>query len=427
MAKAEESVELLFAQKVGSQTDESHELTYSTKDKTLHQWAENHWKPIQLDKLENMAWRWLAENAPDKATPRIMTSCAAAVLHEVIEIPNRDSTEVVLPLKNATLEIINLNEQVSIATRAPSRKDGLTYVLNCEYEKEAQAPEFDKFLKEVLPDEDVRMYVQEYIGYTLLPDCRFQRAQFWLGGGSNGKSTLAEIVGGLHENPTALQLDQLEGFNLTGLLGASLVYVDETPARINEQKLKVLISGGLVQVDRKYREAITFRPTAKWIVCGNNLPSISDHSEGFWRRFPIIPFNAHFPDAKQDPLLAKRIISSELSGILNWALEGLVRLLKRGRFGTLPLAVALAISNGKQEANSVMAWWYSNDDHEVHPTASVTKDDVFTNYKEWAVFNGMTPVKSPNFWKRFRDVVGEFTESRSSIGKRPRMVNIILG
>lgn len=61
MAKPEESVELLFAKKIGSQTDEGNELTYSSKDKTLHQWADNHWKPIQLDELENMAWMEMAD------------------------------------------------------------------------------------------------------------------------------------------------------------------------------------------------------------------------------------------------------------------------------------------------------------------------------------------------------------------------------
>lgn len=423
MSKVEDSIELSFAKKISTQISNIDGGTlYSKKDNNLHEWTGSFWRIIQVEELESKAWDWLSKNAPDRATPRSAMSCASATLHESTKMPERNkNSSTFLPLKNSTLEIVDN----AIRVKSPSREDGLTYVLNCEYDEAATATEFHKFLGEVLADEEVRNYVQEYIGYTLLPDCRFQRAQFWLGGGANGKSTLAEIVGALHENPASIQLDELDGFKLAALVGASLVYVDETPSKINIQKLKSLISGGLSQVDIKYRTPISFRPTAKWIVCGNHLPVIADHSEGFWRRFPIIPFTAHFPDAKQDPLLAKRIIKNELPGILNWAIEGLLRLLERGRFGVIPTAVALAVNQGKQETNSVLAWWLSDDEHEIHPSASAKKDDVYTAYKEWSIKNGVSPVGSANFWKRFKDVaVGEMKEWRASNENRPRMVNV---
>lgn len=402
MSRVEGSAELMFAQHLCQRTfEEDSGVLYASKDRVLHVWVGAHWKPLPVEEVESLAWGYLRENFPEKATPRVASSCAVAALHECMHLPEISLKNVVLPLRNATLELVE-SESISetiLVTRKASRDDGLTYVLNCSYDETKTCKEFDKFLLEVLPDEDVRNYVQEYIGYTLLPDCRYQRAQFWLGGGANGKSTLAEIVGALHDKPAAMQLDQLDGFNLIGLLGASLVYVDETPTRINEQKLKALISGGLVQIDRKYREPLSWRSTAKWIVCGNSLPSISDQTEGFWRRFPVIPFNAHFPDSKQDPLLAKRIINTELAGILNWSLTGLIRLLNRGRFGELPLAVAMAINSGKQETNSVLGWWMSNDYHKVDDSACVEKDEIYGDYHEWCKKMAYHPLLLLNFGK----------------------------
>lgn len=382
---------------------------------------------MYIEEVEDHAWRWLTENSPDRAQPRTSSSCAIAVAQEVSQLPEKQGSNIVLPLINGYLDLVEKDDGIKINLREAKREDGLTYLLSCAFDENAKATEFDKFLSQVLPDEAVRKYVQEYIGYTLLPDCRFQRAQFWLGSGANGKSTLAEIVGALHERPIALQLDALDGFNLIGLLDASLVYVDETPARINEQKLKAIISGGMIQIDRKYREPLNVRPTAKIIICGNIIPAVSDQSHGFWRRLPIIPFTQSFGESQIDPMLAKRIIKNEMSGVLNWALEGLRRLLARGRFGEAPEAVLNAIAGGKTQSNSVMGWWYSNEDHEVHQDASNAKDDVFDSYKIWCIKNNMSPVSSPKFWMRLKDVAGEFKESRPTInGKRVQCVNLYI-
>ncbi|MHB8391980.1 MAG: DUF5906 domain-containing protein [Acidobacteriaceae bacterium] len=153
-------------------------------------------------------------------------------------------------------------------------------------------------MAQVQTDPAVRAYLQEYIGYTFLPDCRFQNAQFWLGSGSNGKTTLAEIIETLHGKTTAMDLGNLSGFGLVGLIGASLALVDEVPMRLDEQRLKSLLSGGLTMIDRKYRDPLSFRPSAKWIILGNVLPAISDQTHGFWRRMKIVPFNTRISDTQ---------------------------------------------------------------------------------------------------------------------------------
>lgn len=419
------SPELQFAMCINSEVCSDGHPKYAGRENTLHEWTGKFWRPLQIEELERMAWQWLAENVKDKATPRVAASCAAAAIIDAMPLPSRRSgADVVLPVQNGAIELWGVDDgDFELRRRPADRDDGLTFCLSCDYEPAANAEKFEKFLTDVLPDGEVRQFVQEFVGYTLLPDTRFQRAQFWLGGGANGKSTLAEIVSALHEKTSAMTLDSLDGFKLAGLLGASLVYVDETPNRIDEQRLKALISGGLIQIDRKYRDPLSLRPTAKWIICGNSLPAISDQSLGFWRRLPVVPFTQSFPDGKADHLLSAKIRKHELPGVLNWALAGLLRLLERGRFAPSPQAVLDAIEGGKRETNSVMAWWHAAE-VETAERAATVKETVYEGYTSWCRLNGMQAVASTKFWKRVHDLAPALIEGREPDGRRRRLVGL---
>jgi putative DNA primase/helicase len=409
------SPELAYSQKI--ELSQAH----ATDGSLLYQWNGQIWQPIDPRDAEREAFRWLGADPEyfTKATPKLAASCAQAAVINARKLPQySNSQHVVLPLKNGYLHVRN---DGSISLEPPDKRFGLSYLIDCDFDPAAQAPDFMQFLAEILPDPDVRRWVQSYVGYTLLPDCRFQKATFWLGGGANGKSTLAEIVAALHAKITALTIDSLDGFKLVSLIGASLVYVDETPSRIDEQELKKLISGGLVQIDRKFREPINLRPTAKWIICGNSLPALSDQSHGFWRRMPIVTFERQFAEHEQDPLLAKRIIETELGGVLLWALSGLTEIIKAGKLPPLPEAMIRAVDDGKRETNSVLAWF--DDDRIEHDAAAWTpRAEIYRDYQQWARDRGYSPVNETKFWARLRLIEPQLVETtkRKIDGKATR-------
>lgn len=389
------------------------------RDGVLYRWAGTHWSAVPVKVLERVASDWLADNAPDKCNIRTAGSCAATAIQRAAPLPI--ITHTVIPTMNGYLHI----KDGEITLLQPDAGLGVTYCLACHYNPTANVNQFISFMNEVLPDAEVRAYLQEYAGYTLLPDCRHQLACWLIGGGGNGKSTFAQIMQALHRNPVSMQLDALDGFNLAGLIGASLVYCDETPVRIDEQRLKTLISGDSVQIDRKYRDPIVIRPTAKWFVSGNALSAISDHSDGFWRRWVIVPFNTK-PKTIQ-PLLGDIIIADELSGVLNWALEGLRRLLQRGKFPPLPAALLEAQKTGKQQSNSVSAWVA---DCEAVTTTSdgevISKKFAYFLYSNWCKRNGTKPVSSFRFWDRMELLFSDklnYGRERCSSGQ-VRVVNI---
>lgn len=396
---------------------------YASDRQLLYRWTGNHWAVVDERDGETDAYRWIVQFDRDNASAENAKRAhrAAILWADLLPAP---AGEIVIPCRNGY--VVPRDDGIDFV--APNPALGLRHVLNADYHAEkVPAPRFRDFLQRVLPDPAVRARVQEYIGYTLTGDARHQRAQFWLGSGANGKGVLANIVQALHGRPEAVQLDALEGFRLSVLIGASLIYCDEAPrGRINEQLLKSMIAGETIQVDRKYRDPVSIHVRGKWLVLGNHLPTITDHSTGFWRRWDIVPFSVTIPERERNPLLASHIRDHELAGVLQWALEGLLRLAKRGAFDpVLPVAMQSVLHDAKADTNSVQAWFdESAIAFDANPSSS--KDDVYASYRSWCERNGLSPMASPRFWTRLRDI-GPIEESRKRSGSaQVRMCNVLL-
>jgi putative DNA primase/helicase len=416
MMAEKQSPELRFANSIRNAPDK-----YRSDGFTLFRWTGTHFYALPDTELEKMAWRFLVETDDKCATPRLAASSARAAILHADPLPE-SGKNTVIPVKNGYVHISREGE-IDVKSHDPAL--GLTYCLSAEFAEGVEATRFGEFLCESMPDSQTLGFLQEFAGYTLLPDCRHEVAAWLIGPGGNGKSTFANVMQALHEKPVSMSLDALDGFKLSGLLGASLVYVDETPRKINEERMKTLISGGSIEIDRKYRDPITIRPTAKWIVSGNALPALSDHSMGFWRRWVIFPFTAK-PSSVQ-PLLAETIVEQELAGVLNWALAGLVRLLERGNFPALSPLMAAAREAGKRETDSVKGW-LDDIEPELNEKAEAgpSKDIIYQHYHRWALRNGFKSVSSEKFWARIKTQLPGLAEKRIRIsGKQVRMVGLV--
>ncbi|MFZ4538654.1 DNA primase family protein [Propionivibrio sp.] len=390
---------------------------YATNGSLLWAWSGTHWENLEDSTAERMAYAWLLDNEDaDRANPanaKIVIKSATLYL-PLLAAPALD--KIIIPAVNGYIHI----EGDGTCLRPHDKSLGFQHCIKCDYDPLADEPEmFNTFLEQILPDRSVRERVQEYIGYTFLSDARFQHAQLWLGNGANGKGALANVVQALHHKVAAVQLDSLDGFKLAGMVGAPLIYCDEAPQRgINEQIIKTLIAGELVQIDRKYRDPISLRISGKWLVLANHFPTVTDQSAGFWRRWDIVPFDISIPAANRDSQLAETIIRQELSGVLNWAIRGLMRLLARGRFAPeAPQAIQNALLEAKLDTNSVASWWEETSG-ELMPDARTPKPKLYTQYADWARASGMSPVASPKFWKRIVEVVGNELEFKKIRGER---------
>lgn len=417
----EKSPELVFCESLVARGQ------FRTHEEQIFHWNGSHWEDLSSSELEKLAWCWLTQKMPNRATPRMTQSCGrAATMHVPRLTPGNIGQDfAVLPLLNGYLHIDLLNH--SSCMHEPDPSLGLTHKINCIFDPLAEAIEFKRFLSETLPNESVRQVLSEFVGSTLIGDTRFQRAAFFQGKGGNGKGTLAEIIRALHGKAQAVDLSNLGGFKMSNAINASLIYADECPEQIDLTRLCSLITGDPIQVDIKHKKPITCSFKAKWLVCGNEYPKINDNSIAFWRRFLIFPFKKTFIEESSTPQLAKQIISNESSGILNWAIDGLIRLIKRGQFSNLPAEMILAAKDGRIESNSVFAWIQSAEPI-IDGPATVLKELVFRNYTHWCKANNIKKIlSSPQFWREIQALSeGKYVEGRITTGKRPRTCNVYL-
>ena len=208
----------------------------------------------------------------------------------------------------------------------------------------ADCPRWRQFLQEVFaPDEDRKQkiqFLQEMIGYLLIPSTEYH-VQFWLvGEGSNGKSVILQVIQWLlgSENVSNVPLHSLgQKFYLAQLVGKLANVSDEIAAgiQLNDAVLKSVVSGGTLQAERKGEQPFEFTPYARLVASTNVLPRTADQSHGFFRRVKILPFKRIFAEHEQDRSLPQTL-HGELSGIFNWALDGLRRLQRRGHFTKVP-------------------------------------------------------------------------------------------
>lgn len=382
----------------------------------LFEWNGTHWLLVDSADAQAEAYRWLSNQDERWATPTNAWKASESVRLAADDLPAMTS-QVIVPTKSG---YVHWNGQ-GFELKAHDPSLGFRHCISCAYgPAEAAAPRFYSFLETVLPDEGVRLRVQEYVGYTLIGDTRFQRAQMWLGEGANGKGTLARVVQALHGQPETVNLADLTAFRLSHLMNASLIYIDELPRRrINEELVKSMIAGEKVFIDIKNKTPISASIHAKWLVLGNDVPDIRDHSAGFWRRWDLIPFSVTLPEQDRDSGLAEALERDELGGVLHWALAGLQRLLERGRFDpNVPAAVTRLTQAAKSATNPVEAW-AEDVEARLKSSCDMPKGTVYAEFRNWCSNNGMEQVDVGIFWKHLQRKLGAVAFERRRIGEGP--------
>ncbi len=410
------SVEYSYAKYV----EESHNLSVGLHDEsaTLYRWGGSYWKAQSEHDSKQEALHWLKTMAIEKASAKVAGECYRTALLMGKPLPPR-TTGTIIPFKDNCLR---MNNDFSFEVVPPQRKDGITYQINaeigdvCKNYQPSELPDdslFKKYLETSLPDIAVRDIIQEYSGYTLLGDTRFQKMLVNTGDGSNGKSVYLKIITALHQKVTSIRLDKLDGFGTYGLKDASLAIAAEAPKRgLNEEILKACISGDKITLEGKFKNQFEYSPTAKWIVACNRFPKIQDESNGMWRRVIIVDWKVVIDENSKDMVLnlGDKIVDNELIHVVNWCLIGLQRLLKRGKFD-VPESVAKALEREKEKSNSVIPFV---SDYEIDYTTdqATAKDTMYTKYREYCEAQGFIPYGNAEFWTRMKAKFPKLKEER---------------
>ncbi len=221
-----------------------------------------------------------------------------------------------------------------------------------------ECKEIKKFFESLFKDKKESLVIQEIFGFLLHRDYFLEKAFMFNGNGRNGKSKtlmlMKKFIG--IDNCTEIPLDEFEKDNFAlGELHKKSANLcgDISKTALNDTgKLKKLTGRDLISAARKFKTRIKFENYAKMIFAANEIPVTYDLTEAFFNRWIILDFPYRFLTNKeikelkekekintklQDPYIIEKIATEEeMSGLLNWALEGLERIRKNKTFSFSP-------------------------------------------------------------------------------------------
>lgn len=318
-----------------------------------------------------------------------------------------DSNKYLFNLENGTLDLNTLS------FRPHDPKDFITKISHIDYDPEATCPRWIQFVDEVLEGRTaVARYLQKAIGYSLSGDTSLECLFIMFGPTTrNGKTTTIETIlrlmgeYGRSAKPDMLATNYFRGQSngssddVARLAGARFVGISEMEQKltINASLTKQLTGNGSITARFLYEGYFEFHLQAKIFIDTNHLPNVTDQTLFESGRLKIIPFTRHFTDAEQDKTLKTTLMAPEnLSGILNWAIEG-YRLFKAEGLPE-PEEVKNATEQYKVESDRTAQFMAQCLRHEKGSELKTTA--VYTRYKDWCSENGYKYEGSQNFYKR---------------------------
>ncbi len=236
--------------------------------------------------------------------------------------------------------------------------------LPVRYDRDAKCPAWQRYLDSTFPRE-LHALVWEVIAWLITPDVSYQKAVLFTGAGGNGKSVLIDAISALlgADNLASKTLHQLEEdrFAPADLVGKLANVCADLPSQhlTSSSMFKAIVGGDQIDAQRKHKPPFTFRPYARLLFSANSFPRSSDATDGFFRRWLVVPFEKSFDGSTErrskrewDEELQS---PTELSGALNCALQALPFLRRRGEFSQ-PAAAREAAEQFRETTDPLAVW-----------------------------------------------------------------------
>ena len=389
------------------------------------------WVPISADKVIQLAKRVVSRmrqeaalafqnEQPDakelmaevlrSSTERVLTSMMSMARSEPrmsVSMDELDADPYLLGVMNG---VVNLRAGT---LEKPSPSLLVTKRANVTFDAGASGATFEAFLRSVVPDDEEREFLIQWLGYVLSGLVTEQYFLFIHGKGANGKSVLAEFIAWLLGD-YALRIDtqmlmrqnrssQAASPDIVNLAGRRLVYCSETTdgQRLDDARVKEMTGGDTLQGRELYaRSPITFSPTHKLLMVGNHTPIVQDDSDGMWRRIKTLLFPSQFQpgDKGYDPdILAK--LKADGPGALNVLLRGFAKFQKTGI--QIPESMTRATQQYRDDQDLFGQWL--EDNCQLDCSSTTSKEDLYRNYKVWSESCGVRPLARQRFSRRLTE------------------------
>jgi putative DNA primase/helicase len=377
-----------------------------------YEWSSTHWAQDETKAVYDAARQsckldlgFALAQKPTEAVARSLRAKlgSATTIANVVEMASADRRHAVTHaaldadpwLLNTPGGVLDLQTGV---TRPHDPADLITKITAAA--KEADCPIFQRVLERVIPDADVRKYLQRLIGYCLTGIVREHMVSLVYGSGANGKSVIFNAVRhALGDYGITLASEVLmESRNdrhpteIAVLRGSRMALCSEVDSgrRWNEARVKRLSGGDPITARQIARDPCEFLPTHKLVLLANAKPGLRVVDEAIRRRIHLIDFAVTIPEAERDPELPEKL-KAEAGGIIAWALEGC---LDWQADGLRPPQVVLDATNRYLEREDAVAEWLQEC---CRPLGRINLTAAHASFRAWAESNGIPPVGRNTF------------------------------
>ena len=334
---------------------------------------------------EDMLWGYRTKkNVSDKV------ACLISII-PMFEVS--DDKGYILNVKNGLLNLYTKE----LLPHTPSFVSLIQYPV--VYDPEAEAPVWKACVEDWMsgPEQlEKTRLLQQFCGYILSSEMLYDKALFMVGDGGNGKSTfidtIAMVIG--PEATSHIDLEDLYSqFGMDGLIGKRLNIIEEVSGNYYQSnKLKKLISGEPIDINIKYKPQFKLKTQAKFVFSVNLMPRVDDTSTATERRMCAVQFLNNY---RKNPNFKLRssvgLLAQELSGILNWMIDGAIDLAKNGKF-IITNEQTRMLDEYREENSSVEGFLSQcivlDSDSEINvPT-------LYSEYKRWSQSDGGRKIKA---------------------------------
>lgn len=346
--------------------------------------------------------RWIAKsrsaNAKDNMIKEARHQPGIPILPEQM-----DSNIRLLNVKNGTLDL-------KTGELLPHRREDLiTKMCPVEYDPDAKCERWNEFLNKIMDGkQELISFLQRAVGYSLTGSTVEQCLFIAYGSGANGKSTFLDTIQellGEYAKSTSMNTflaKQTEGISndIARLVNArfvSTVEVDEGK-KLSEALIKQLTGGDKITARFLRQEFFEFTPTFKIWMGTNHKPVIKGTDNGIWRRICLIPFAVTIPKEEQDKYLNRKL-KNELSGILNWAVEGCIAWQASGL--QAPEEVKAAVEDYRTEMDIIKA--FLNECCVRKTGERLSSTTLYNVYKNWCTANGENELSQRKFSLKLKE------------------------
>lgn len=286
--------------------------------------------------------------------------------------------------------------------RPAAPADHITLSCGVPYDPAATCDTFRAFILAISDDDAAQARLLQLLaGYAATGHTSEQIFAVLIGTGSNGKSTLLEVLRYvLGDHAVTIPFSVLVRdrdvrsipVEIAQLPGRRFCCASELRggATLDEGRIKALSGDDTLMARGLYQAPIEFRSQAKLVLACNKLPAVADNSHAFWRRALVIPFRRTFDGATRDNNLSEKL-RAEGAGILNWIIEGAIAWHRDG----LPRVEAVEVARDDWRASQdIIAQWADvtlRVDHEGRLKAR----EAYHTFSAWATAEGLSDRERP--------------------------------